>query len=255
MKTKIEKTVNPARKSEPFFRSGGSGGFFAQARLVVGKTDDPLEAEADQMAENVVGDLPHSSFLAGQPSQSVQRNSEMIFRQAPEEEEEMIQAQSLEEDEEMIQAKAGGQPGAPVPAVENQVAKTRGKGSPLDFQTRSVMEEGFGADFSSISVHTDDTAVQLNRRLNAQAFATGNDIFFNEGKYNPQTLNGKKLLAHELAHTIQQGATHPAPVLQRETASSETTTESIPETTSSETPHPPKQPVVMSPPSRKRKNF
>ncbi len=238
MKTKIEKTVNPARKSEPFIRSGGTGGFFAQARLVVGKTDDPLETEADRMAESVVGDWSQSSFLSGQPSSSVQRNSEMILRQAPEEEEEMIQAQPLEEEEEMIQAKAGGQPGLPVPAVENQVAKTRGKGTSLDFQTRSMMEDGFGADFSSISVHTDDTAVQLNRRLNAQAFATGSDIFFNEGKYNPQTRSGKKLLAHELAHTIQQGATHPAPVLQRETATSATTTESIPEPTSGETPVP-----------------
>ncbi|NCB07363.1 MAG: hypothetical protein EOM73_04295, partial [Bacteroidia bacterium] len=153
MKTKIEKTVNPARKNEPFIRSGGTGGFFAQARLVVGKTDDPLEAEADRMAESVVGDWSKSPFLGGQPSSSVQRNSEMISRQAPEEEEEMIQAQPLEEEEEMIQAKAGGQPGLPVPDVENQVAETRGKGTSLDFQTRSVMEERFGADFSNINVH------------------------------------------------------------------------------------------------------
>ncbi len=55
-------------------------------------------------------------------------------------------------------------------------------------------------------VHTGSTAVQLNREVHAQAFAHGNDVYFNSGKYAPHTAEGGLLLAHELTHTIQQGA-------------------------------------------------
>ena len=67
------------------------------------------------------------------------------------------------------------------------------------------MESSFGADFGGVKIHADNTAVQLNKKLGAQAFTTGNNIYFNEGKYKPETQNGKKLLAHELTHTVQQG--------------------------------------------------
>ena len=67
------------------------------------------------------------------------------------------------------------------------------------------MESRFNADFSGVRVHTDASAVQMNAQISAQAFTHGNDIYFNSGKYNPDTGSGKHLLAHELTHTIQQG--------------------------------------------------
>jgi len=66
------------------------------------------------------------------------------------------------------------------------------------------MENRFGTDFSEVKIHTGSQAIQMSRELNAQAFTVGNDIYFNEGKYNPSSDAGKHLLAHELTHTVQQ---------------------------------------------------
>ena len=128
-----------------------------------------------------------------------------------EEEEEPVQMQ--EEEEEMLQSKKnqnssgqlnfGGQSSA-VPTVESRLNSRGGKGSKMDAATRAEMESGFGTDFSRVNIHTDSEAVQLNKELGAHAFTHGNDIYFNNGKYNPGTNEGKHLLAHELTHTIQQ---------------------------------------------------
>ncbi len=90
--------------------------------------------------------------------------------------------------------------------LENNLQSSKGGGSPMDDSTRSQMESGFGADFSGVRIHNDSNAVQMNKDLGAQAFANGNDIYFNEGKYDPSSKDGQHLLAHELTHTIQQGA-------------------------------------------------
>ena len=66
------------------------------------------------------------------------------------------------------------------------------------------MNRSFGNDFSDVKIHVDSDAVQMNQNLGAKAFAHGNDIYFNEGKYSPNSSEGKGLLAHELTHTIQQ---------------------------------------------------
>jgi hypothetical protein len=66
------------------------------------------------------------------------------------------------------------------------------------------MESAFQADFSNVRVHHDAQADMLNRAVNARAFTTGQDIFFQQGAYSPGTSGGKELLAHELTHVIQQ---------------------------------------------------
>ncbi len=66
------------------------------------------------------------------------------------------------------------------------------------------MEPRFGTDFSNVKVHTDSSAVQMNQDIQAQAFTHGQDIYFNSGKYSPDTNEGKSLLAHELTHVVQQ---------------------------------------------------
>ncbi|MEP6930657.1 MAG: DUF4157 domain-containing protein, partial [Flavobacterium sp.] len=74
----------------------------------------------------------------------------------------------------------------------------------LDKKTKKEMESGFGSDFSNVKIHTDASAVQMSQELGAQAFTNGNDVYFNQGKYNPGSQEGKHLLAHELTHTVQQ---------------------------------------------------
>jgi hypothetical protein len=77
-------------------------------------------------------------------------------------------------------------------------------GSPLPATNRSKLESSFGADLAAVRVHTDAAADAAARSVQAHAFATGNDVFFRSGKYRPDTAAGEQLLAHEVAHTVQQ---------------------------------------------------
>jgi hypothetical protein len=84
-----------------------------------------------------------------------------------------------------------------------------GAGQPLDKPVRDQMERSFGESFANVRVHTDRAAGDAARGIGACAFATGQDVFFAEGTFRPETPQGKGLLAHELAHTIQQRGTRP----------------------------------------------
>lgn len=109
------------------------------------------------------------------------------------------------QEERKIQRQAEGQ--SPVSSnvaanIQNNIAV----GSPLPMTVRRFMEPRFGADFSGVRIHTGNESANLNRQLNAQAFAVSNHIFFGKDKLNPESHEGKELIAHELTHTIQQGA-------------------------------------------------
>ena len=90
---------------------------------------------------------------------------------------------------------------------ETNLNSSKGSGAGLSENTKKEMESGFGTDFSNVKVHTDSDAVKMNKQLGSQAFANGNHVYFNEGKFNPNSQSGKHLLAHELTHTVQQGGT------------------------------------------------
>ncbi|WP_241676488.1 DUF4157 domain-containing protein [Flavobacterium pectinovorum] len=119
-------------------------------------------------------------------------------------EEEEIQTKE-DENELQMSASADANP-SDTSNLESNLNSSKGGGSPLSGKVKTEMESGFGADFSNVRIHNNSTAVQMNKQLGAQAFATGNNIYFNEGKYNPNSQSGKHLLAHELTHTVQQGA-------------------------------------------------
>ncbi|MEL7159234.1 MAG: DUF4157 domain-containing protein, partial [Bacteroidota bacterium] len=91
-------------------------------------------------------------------------------------------------------------------AFDDRLGVATGSGEALPAGTRERMEEGIGADFSDVRVHTGDEAASLNRGIGARAFTHGTDVFFNSGQYAPGTKVGDRLLAHELTHTVQQGA-------------------------------------------------
>src|SRR5262249_21002989 len=84
--------------------------------------------------------------------------------------------------------------------VETQLSQSKGRGNPLPEQVRAYMEPRFGADFSQVRVHTGSDSIHMNRAVGAQAFTSGSDIYFGEGR-NPTNL---ELTAHELTHVIQQ---------------------------------------------------
>lgn len=98
---------------------------------------------------------------------------------------------------------------APAGAGGDTAARIRARlagGRPLPQPLRRYMEPRFGADFGAVRIHTDGEAALLNRRLAARAFTTGEHVFFGEGQFQPDTEAGRELVAHELAHTVQQGA-------------------------------------------------
>lgn len=115
------------------------------------------------------------------------------------------ETQGKAEEEQSLQM-SGGADANPNDNLENALNSSKSGGSPLPHNIKTEMESGFGADFSKIRIHNDANAVRMNKQLGSQAFATGHNIYFNEGKFNPSTQNGKHLLAHELTHTVQQGA-------------------------------------------------
>ena len=114
-----------------------------------------------------------------------------------------------------IQSASGNQAAGDL--LENRLAprlqNARSAGQPLPEDLRSRYEAQFGADFNAVQVHTAGPAASLTRTLGARAFTHGQDIFFSQGRYNPDTPSGQGLLAHELAHVAQQqsGRTPGAP--------------------------------------------
>ena len=164
----------------------------AARTLTVGAVNDPLEHEADAMADRVMR-MPETPFV-------------QLKCAACDVEENQVQRKPLAaEISPFIQAKGGDGSGIASEAVSSGIRSSRGNGSRLPDTTRTFMESRFGADFSGVNIHTGNEAVQMSRELHAQAFTVGSDIYFNAGRYSPESSDGKRLLAHELTHTLQQG--------------------------------------------------
>jgi hypothetical protein len=114
---------------------------------------------------------------------------------------------SSEPNQSVMPQRADGTPqtGAQAPTeVDDGVLQRLGAGQSLDIRTRGRMEQQLGADFSQVRVHTSPTAEREAERLQARAFTVGQDIAFAPGEYQPDSLEGQRLLAHELAHVLQQ---------------------------------------------------
>jgi hypothetical protein len=158
-----------------------------QPRLVVGRPGDRYEEEADRAADLVTGS-----------SAPEQMPGLVMDSSAP------LRRQSLEEDE-PIQARRlpGGAPQV-TPGLAQQIENAGGEGQPLSAGLRGFYEGRFGHDFGSVRVHTGQRAAAAAAEVGAQAFTRGQDIYFGAGYYRPETNRGRWLIAHELAHTIQQ---------------------------------------------------
>jgi len=151
---------------------------FVQAKLETTSSDDQYEREADAMADIVTGkqanDRTPGSISSGKSSR-VMPLSEM-----------------------------GGSSIAVPSSMENSLLSSQGGGISLPSSLQSSMEKGFGRNFSNVRIHADEESAQMNASIKSKAFTYGNDIYFNKGEYNPNTQEGKHLIAHELTHTVQQ---------------------------------------------------
>jgi hypothetical protein len=86
----------------------------------------------------------------------------------------------------------------------SRINRERGGGQPLDTALQKQASETTGHDLSGVRVHTSPEAGDLSDQLRAKAFATGEDVFFGEGAYDPHSSEGRELIAHELTHVVQQ---------------------------------------------------
>ncbi|MBL4674761.1 MAG: DUF4157 domain-containing protein [Mucilaginibacter sp.] len=166
-------------------------------KLTVGVPNDPLEHEADAVADRVT-QAPQSNFF--------QRKC------ADCEKEEKLNRKS----EAPAAANSVSSSGVVASAdISQQIESNRSGGAEMDRQTKGFMESRFGTDFSDVRIHNNEDSKLLSRSLNAQAFTVGKDIYFNEDRYDPKSASGKWLLAHELTHTIQQKGGVNAKLIQR----------------------------------------
>lgn len=146
-----------------------------QAALSVSQPGDPKEREAEQVAEQVMR-------IAGAEQVSDSPDRVEVSRKA------MSGGSTVE-------GKA-----------KDQIESIKGGGKPLSPSTRSYFEPRFGRDFSDVRVHTGQQADKAARSINAEAFTHGTDVVFRSGAYDPDSDRGRGLIAHELAHVVQQGA-------------------------------------------------
>jgi hypothetical protein len=207
---------------------------FMQARRADGLQRQPIEEEEEELqAKRATGiqRQEEEEELQAKRVTGLQRQEEeeeeiqpkraigLQRQEIPEEEDLQMKSagelQRQEEEEEAVQTMNAGDAPQPVSnKLESQIDGARGGGQPLNGPVRESLENRMGHDFSGVRFHTDGRADQLSRKLGAEAFTTGSDVFFREGNFQPDTESGRGLIAHELTHVVQQQA---VPEIQRQT--------------------------------------
>ena len=176
----------PTPPREPPHSEGGPidvGNAIAQAKLTVGPSDDRFEREADNTARRVVRSVGAIESATSEASSAV-CDVRRVQRAATVD----AEGSSLDHD------------------TEQRITRARRSGRPLDDAIRRAMEPAFGTDFGDVRVHEGPTARDLNDQIQARAFTVGSDVFFRDGVPDVSSKGGQALIAHELTHTLQQGA-------------------------------------------------
>ena len=163
---------------------------FFQPKLTVNQPNDRYEQEADAMADKVIrmkdDENRQAFFFKPAPITSIQKKCE-----------------HCEEEEKKMQRKESNNNATVTSSNENYINSLSG-GKPLNESEKNFFESGIGYDFSKVRLHNDARANESAKSLNALAYTNGNNIVFGPGQYHPGTNAGKKLLAHELTHVVQQ---------------------------------------------------
>lgn len=163
-----------------------------QPKLTVGTPGDMYEQEADRVADQVMR-------MREPGIQRMCSGCGDEVRNRPIEEEELLQAEE-----------APGQTPEVTPNIEAGIVTMKGGGRPLPPSERAFFEPRFGRDLSSVRIHTGAVATETARAINARAYTLGNDMIFSAQEYRPGSLDGRRLLAHELTHVVQQQQSSPA---------------------------------------------
>jgi hypothetical protein len=131
------------------------------------------------------------------------KEEEKLMKKEDKKEEEKLQKKEQEKEEKVQKKEAGGATTS-ASSTGSYISSLNGKGSAMPADANSFFSSRMGYDFSNVKVHTDKEAAQSTKNINARAYTIGNHIVFNEGQFNTQSPEGQKLMAHELAHVMQQ---------------------------------------------------
>lgn len=175
-----------------------------QPKFAVGHPGDRYEREADLVADRILR-MPDPGAMG--PAGLPRRPGELgVRRGCPSCEARTRRRSKKDEERESVRAREvrDHAPPAVHPDAEASIHSLRGGGQPLPSTARAFFEPKFGHDFGQVRVHTDARAAETARAINARAFTAGKAIFFGAGQYAPESGAGQRLLAHELAHVVQQ---------------------------------------------------
>jgi hypothetical protein len=180
-----------------------------QPKLVIGPVDDPLEREADAVADRVMRmpaiTTPRCTSARRQLSRkcaACEEEGSDALLQTKRDGAQPVQSDALARESESLESAARSRDARALTIVD---AVLRSSGKPLDPANREFFETQFGLDFSAVRLHTGTQAATAAASVNAYAFTVGHDVVFGSGQYAPSSERGRRLLAHELAHVVQQG--------------------------------------------------
>ncbi|BAY06919.1 eCIS core domain-containing protein [Calothrix sp. NIES-2098] len=168
-----------------------------QTKLAVSQPGDVYEQEADRVAQQVMQTMSQPIQREALPEEETLQKKSLGDSITP-----LVQREELPEEEIQAKSTEGGTEAAA--NLESSIQQARGSGQPLADNVRQPMEQAFGVDFSGVKIHNNTRSDQMNQSIQARAFTTGQDIFFRQGEYAPESNPGKELLAHELTHVVQQ---------------------------------------------------
>ena len=213
-----ERVVNPSPMgSQPVKRADADVGMKEENGKLQMQEEEELqmqeeeELQMQEEEEELQMQEEEEEIQMQEEEEELQMQDEEEEVQMQDEEEEL---QMQEEEEELVQMKPGTDTPLVGEGLSRSIKDATGKGQPLSQGTMQKMPHSFGVDFSNVKIHSNDESARMNKQLGAQAFTHGSDIFFNAGKFNPETTAGKKLLAHELTHVVQQQKNHASPRVQ-----------------------------------------
>jgi len=201
----VSNSSHPGLLSQSKCACGGSPGLAGeceackkkrlQKKLSIGASNDPLEQEADRVADQVLAPPPSSRVSGAAPR--IQR----------------------------FTGQATSDTGTAPASVDRVLS---GASRPLDISLQKDMGSRFGYDFSNVRVHTGSAADESAREVNAHAYTVGHNIVFGAGQFAPGSYTGRRLIAHELTHVVQQSAGFDAMLLQRSSGSGKCSSKGVP---------------------------
>jgi len=179
-----------ARKEAKRDMSGDGG-------LMIGGVKDPAEKAADQMAGRVMR-MPVTGSDAPPPCEECKEKAPIRRAEDEQETEETVQAKFGPQ----AASPAAGANAAPAPNAASRCIRSMGPGRPLARVEQRFFEPRFRADLSAVRIHDGPVAHQAAKSIQARAFTLGKDVAFARGEHRPGTHQGRRLLAHELAHVV-----------------------------------------------------